>query len=83
MTSAHHHRRRTSCTRPHQTVAPRRGRLQIIGECGNGTDAVKSITEMNPDLVFLDIQMPGKNGFEVIKSLNAKKAADDNFRHGL
>jgi two-component system LytT family response regulator len=26
--------------------------LHIIGECGNGTDAVKSITEMNPDLVF-------------------------------
>ena len=47
--------------------------VQIIGECGNGTDAVKSITEMNPDLVFLDIQMPGKNGFEVIKSLNSKK----------
>ena len=47
--------------------------LHIIGECGNGSDAVKSITEMSPDLVFLDIQMPGKNGFEVIKSLNSKK----------
>ena len=47
--------------------------VQIIGECGNGSDAVKSITEMDPDLVFLDIQMPGKNGFEVIKSLNSKK----------
>lgn len=47
--------------------------IQIIGEYGNGSDAVKAITESNPDLVFLDIQMPGKNGFEVIKSLNAKK----------
>ena len=47
--------------------------VQIVGECGNGTDAVKSISELNPDLVFLDIQMPGKNGFEVIKSLNSKK----------
>ena len=46
--------------------------IRIIGECGNGSEAVEVITRENPDLVFLDIQMPEKNGFEVIKSLNAK-----------
>jgi len=46
--------------------------IQIIGECGNGADAVVAIKEDKPDLVFLDIQMPEKNGFDVIKSLNSK-----------
>ncbi len=47
--------------------------VHVIGECGNGADAIKVITAQSPDLVFLDIQMPEKNGFEVIKSLNSKK----------
>ncbi|HLA94842.1 MAG TPA: LytTR family DNA-binding domain-containing protein [Pyrinomonadaceae bacterium] len=48
------------------------GDIELIGECGNGVDAVAAIKEKKPDLVFLDIQMPEKNGFEVIKSLNGK-----------
>jgi two-component system, LytTR family, response regulator len=44
--------------------------IEILGECGNGAAAVKSIKSEKPDLVFLDIQMPEKNGFEVIKALN-------------
>lgn len=47
--------------------------IDVIGECGNGADAVSTIREKKPDLVFLDIQMPEKNGFEVIKSLNGKQ----------
>lgn len=46
--------------------------IEIIGECGNGSDAVTAIKEKKPDLVFLDIQMPEKNGFDVISSLNPK-----------
>lgn len=46
--------------------------VEIIGECGNGAEAIKTIKSEKPDLVFLDIQMPEKNGFEVIKSLDAK-----------
>lgn len=46
--------------------------IAIIGECDNGKDAVKLITAELPDLVFLDIQMPEKNGFEVIRSLDVK-----------
>lgn len=41
--------------------------LDIVAECANGFDAVKAITELEPDLVFLDIQMPKLNGFEVIE----------------
>ncbi len=46
--------------------------VEIIGECGNGNDAVSVIKAEKPDLVFLDIQMPEKTGFEVIRSLNSK-----------
>jgi two-component system LytT family response regulator len=46
--------------------------VAIIGECSNGAEAIKTIKAEKPDLVFLDIQMPEKNGFEVIKSLDAK-----------
>jgi len=41
----------------------------LIGECNNGVDAVKTINEFKPDLVFMDIQMPGLNGFEVLQHL--------------
>ena len=44
--------------------------IEIIGEAVNGEDAVEKINELKPDLVFLDIQMPGKNGFEVLTSLD-------------
>ena len=40
--------------------------VEIVGECDNGFDAVKAITELNPDLVFLDIQMPRLTGLEVL-----------------
>ncbi|MFK7952749.1 MAG: LytR/AlgR family response regulator transcription factor [Ekhidna sp.] len=44
--------------------------LVLLDECNNGVDAVKSINNYKPDLVFLDIQMPGLTGFEVLKKLN-------------
>ena len=43
--------------------------LILIGEVNNGVDAVKEINEFKPDLVFLDIQMPGFTGFEVLTRL--------------
>ncbi|WP_218355229.1 LytR/AlgR family response regulator transcription factor [Alteromonas lipotrueiana] len=43
--------------------------VNVIAECQNGLDAVSAISQHRPDLVFLDIQMPGLNGFQVIHRL--------------
>lgn len=43
--------------------------LILIGEANNDVDAVKIINEFKPDLVFLDVQMPGMNGFELLPHL--------------
>ncbi|CUI08920.1 LytR/AlgR family response regulator transcription factor [Massilia antarctica] len=46
--------------------------IDIVAECADGFDAVKAITELAPDLVFLDIQMPKLNGFEVMELAGSK-----------
>src|SRR3954467_4041686 len=43
--------------------------LEVIGEAGSGTEAVKMIASERPDLVLLDIQMPGLDGFGVIREI--------------
>jgi two-component system, LytTR family, response regulator len=43
--------------------------LELICECRNGREAVEAILRHRPDLVFLDVQMPGKTGFDVISAL--------------
>jgi two-component system LytT family response regulator len=43
--------------------------VEIVGECGDGVSAVEKILERSPDVVFLDIQMPGMDGFEVLHAL--------------
>lgn len=43
--------------------------VEIIGECGNGFEALKKINEDKPDIMFLDIQMPKINGFELLELL--------------
>ena len=42
-------------------------RVELIGECSNGFEGVLAIQELNPDLVFLDIQMPKITGFEMLE----------------
>jgi two-component system LytT family response regulator len=46
--------------------------VEIVAECANGFEAVKAITELSPDLVFLDIQMPKLDGFEVAELAGSK-----------
>ena len=43
--------------------------VEIVGECANGREAVKDIKAKTPDLVFLDIQMPGLDGFGVVRAM--------------
>ncbi|MBO0721077.1 MAG: response regulator transcription factor [Blastocatellia bacterium] len=47
--------------------------IEVIGECGNGREAVTAIRHEVPDLVFLDIQMPRMGGFGVIEAIGAKR----------
>jgi Response regulator of the LytR/AlgR family len=49
-------------------------RFEIVGECANGFEAVKLANELRPRLLFLDIQMPKLDGFEVIDLLDVKPA---------
>jgi len=48
--------------------------IEIIAECANGFEAVKAVTELNPDLLFLDIQMPKLTGFEVLELIGTDRA---------
>lgn len=47
--------------------------MTVVGECGNGRDAVESIRTLAPDLVLLDIQMPELDGFGVIEAVGAER----------
>jgi two-component system LytT family response regulator len=48
--------------------------VEIVAECANGFEAVKAVTELRPDLMFLDIQMPKLSGFEVLELLEEPPA---------
>ena len=52
-----------------RTRLERHADVEVVAECQNGLDAVSVISKNRPDLVFLDIQMPGLNGFQVIHKL--------------
>jgi len=47
--------------------------LEVVGQCSNGRDAVAAIRRLSPDLVFLDVQMPGMDGFGVLAELPADR----------
>jgi two-component system, LytTR family, response regulator len=44
-------------------------KINVVGEAVNAEDALDKIEQLSPDLLFLDIQMPGKNGFELLSSI--------------
>jgi two-component system, LytTR family, response regulator len=47
--------------------------VEVIGECSDGTQAIAAIQQHSPDLVFLDVNMPGANGFGVIDAVGADR----------
>jgi two-component system, LytTR family, response regulator len=48
--------------------------IEIVAECANGFEAVKVVTELKPDFLFLDIQMPKLDGFEVLELVGTDRA---------
>jgi two-component system LytT family response regulator len=50
------------------------GGVDVVAECANGFEAVKAIAERKPDLVFLDVQMPKLDGFEVLELIDSRVA---------
>jgi two-component system LytT family response regulator len=47
--------------------------VEVIGECADGREAIEAITERQPDLVFLDVQMPELSGFDVLRAIPPEK----------
>jgi two-component system, LytTR family, response regulator len=47
--------------------------VEVVGQCSDGGQAVTAIQSQSPDLVFLDVQMPGCDGFEVIRNIGADR----------
>src|SRR6185437_1170501 len=52
----------------------RHGDIEIVAECANGFEAVKAADECKPDLIFLDVQMPKLDGFEVLELIGTDSA---------
>src|SRR3954466_8211855 len=48
--------------------------IQVVAQCANGFEAVKAIAETSPDLLFLDVQMPKLDGFEVLELVEPSHA---------
>jgi len=49
--------------------------FEIVAQCANGREAIEAIAAHSPDLMFLDIEMPGIDGFEVLRRIRAIDAA--------
>ena len=47
--------------------------ILLVGECGDGREAIAAIQSLKPQLLFLDVQMPEVNGFEVLASLRPEE----------
>jgi two-component system LytT family response regulator len=53
--------------------------IEVLGECADGRSAVAAIEQVEPDLLLLDIQMPGMDGFEVLRAVGPERAPETIF----
>jgi DNA-binding LytR/AlgR family response regulator len=51
------------------------GGVDVIGQAGNGVEALTTLERLQPDVVFLDVQMPGLTGFEVARRMVARQTS--------
>jgi two-component system, LytTR family, response regulator LytT len=49
--------------------------VEVVGQAGNGIEAIGLIEDLSPDVIFLDVQMPGMNGFEVARQMLGRESA--------
>ena len=56
-----------------RSLLGRRSDVEVVGECRDGREAVDAIVEVGPDLVFLDIQMPELDGFDVLEAVGSDR----------
>jgi two-component system, LytTR family, response regulator len=47
--------------------------IEVVGECSNGLEAITAVRRYKPDLLLLDVEMPGANGFEVLQRLRSER----------
>jgi two-component system LytT family response regulator len=59
--------------REHVKILLNDSEIEIVAECENGREAIETIQNLKPDLVFLDVQMPKIGGFKVIETIGAEK----------
>jgi two-component system LytT family response regulator len=57
-----------------RTLLAKDSDIEVVGECSNGEQAIEQIARLTPDLVLLDVQMPDKNGFEVLEAIDMGQA---------
>jgi two-component system, LytTR family, response regulator len=55
------------------TLLQQEADVEVVGECSDGGQAVNAIQQHSPDLVFLDVQMPGCDGFDVIQNVGTDR----------
>ena len=61
-----------------QTLWPQ---LRIAAEVGDGVEAIRALDQLTPDVLFLDIQMPGASGIDVARSFSSRRSTPMRCRH--
>jgi two-component system LytT family response regulator len=55
-----------------RTLLEKEADIEIVAECSNGDEALRAMFTLQPDILFLDIEMPGKSGFDVLQNITGE-----------